>query len=1332
MNWSRAVGVDLNLKEENPNINNRKSLHPASESVRSNRDRDLISPHSILSHLFNRHITNDSILNMAPTSPIKRVTRARAAAKTDSTTAATKKAAATKVTKSTTTKASTSKPPTRKTQTKNEEVVEEPEEIEAPKKIVRATKAAPLPVAPRRRIKVTPLDAPVVDEPEPQVEVEKPKKKTSSRPKKAVEAEPAAEELKPAPAKTRSRSTKATSSTKQAPPAAETEKAASKTRIRPKKSTQPIDATIPEPVVPKTTRQTRARSASVASQQASDTIEVIEKPKTAARKKVTFQDLPEDEKENDLAPVRKAAAKKAAPATGMRARPVRKPTAATTTKPAATTRGRVAKPPVRALTPKKVTQVARVSTPDDSEDELNGAKTPVRDLSLSPKRNTNVAALLSSAKKLDFNQTLLARSPQKLSDGPNLLSPARRPASPAKNNDSQEDVQSDLPAKGAGLLQSPKRGITDTSIFPPSAIKAKRSPLKESLLQSPARRLFSPAKSKAPLNVHRDAENEDTMEAVEEIAISSHFRPSMSPQRSARVYKMTEEELADELAMDVDFDQSVLKLTSPKKSPVKPLKMTLTAVLDKEPQMSTIQNDAEETAKAVEELQGTDEDLADDVEEDVEPEETIEPAQMSLTTTDDSATEDELAAQRPSALSKAPRLSQILFRSNRFVADDESSEDELAADQTPDRAPRLFRSSLTGATNSKSRLSMTAQQSANQHIGFTPLATQMSGWLANSPEKTPAKSAKKQTRPSALFSPLAGQHVAGEIQIARQGTPQQHKSSPAFKTSISSRPSFGGSNMGSPEKSTFFAEQMASMNEESTNEIPAEEVDMFDVPEEFTTQSAIAAENEVLRSELEKQDEPTILTEQQEDDTVIVNKAPEELTTDLVNEVHASDTAILDFQELAHEAEDLVDGEESHESGSESVYGDENAPPTETLNLSVIEREATPEQQTLNLHVIEQNALHVEDPTLNLHVIEQNLEEEDTAMLPPARVNLADEQTLNLHVLEQNASELSPLAIPVTGKSVVDDEPTLNFKLLERISPAKSAAATPVQRMADDTTLNFNVLEEDFFEDGSARNLTPEGSPAPSASPAKVTDESDVITPRPIFAGPRFVNTVVSKVPLKPAADVSPIKMPKKRSRSMSMSRGQSPPKRPHLTPIGKQSARSISYPAGAQSPAPSPAQSTPGQVSFAIDDFGDSTLDGIEIPEDEMDFDVTQETGTPATIKSVKTLKSAAPTPARTPLKTVAQGILHGAVIYVEVHTSEGADASGVYVDLLTQMGARCVREWRWNPRASVHGGDDLTTTGKPGITHVVYKDGGKRTLEKVRDAKGEVICVGVRWVLE
>ena len=98
---------------------------------------------------------------------------------------------------------------------------------------------------------------------------------------------------------------------------------------------------------------------------------------------------------------------------------------------------------------------------------------------------------------------------------------------------------------------------------------------------------------------------------------------------------------------------------------------------------------------------------------------------------------------------------------------------------------------------------------------------------------------------------------------------------------------------------------------------------------------------------------------------------------------------------------------------------------------------------------------------------------------------------------------------------------------------------------------------------------------------------------------------------------------------------------------------------------------------------------------------------------------------------------LLRGAVVFVDVHTSEGADASSIFVDLLTQMGARCVKQWNWNSRDSVAGvyspsGADSSGDSRVGITHVVFKDGGKRTMEKVREARDVVACVGVGWVLE
>lgn len=108
----------------------------------------------------------------------------------------------------------------------------------------------------------------------------------------------------------------------------------------------------------------------------------------------------------------------------------------------------------------------------------------------------------------------------------------------------------------------------------------------------------------------------------------------------------------------------------------------------------------------------------------------------------------------------------------------------------------------------------------------------------------------------------------------------------------------------------------------------------------------------------------------------------------------------------------------------------------------------------------------------------------------------------------------------------------------------------------------------------------------------------------------------------------------------------------------------------------------------------------------------------------------------ANSPFKSVRKGqdaqILNGAVVFVDVHTCEGADASGIFIELLTQMGARCIKQWNWNSRSTLEGGEDPAMNIKPGITHVVFKDGSKRTLQKVREAKGAVLCVGVGWVLE
>lgn len=178
-----------------------------------------------------------------------------------------------------------------------------------------------------------------------------------------------------------------------------------------------------------------------------------------------------------------------------------------------------------------------------------------------------------------------------------------------------------------------------------------------------------------------------------------------------------------------------------------------------------------------------------------------------------------------------------------------------------------------------------------------------------------------------------------------------------------------------------------------------------------------------------------------------------------------------------------------------------------------------------------------------------------------------------------------------------------------------------------------------------------------------------------------------TKVPLKPADDSSP-KLEIMKNRSASASKLTS------SRPNGLfRNATVISY---------SPTK-----------DSGDMESDGDELP--------------PVT-PSKADIWSSMGTPARTPRRDLNNALLRGAVVFVDVHTSDGADASSVFVELLTHMGARCVKQWPWNPTGS----NGEASTSKIGITHVVFKDGGKRTLEKVRESNGVVQCVGVGWVLE
>jgi hypothetical protein len=1152
-----------------------------------------------------------------PPTPGKRVTRSRAAASktADEMNAPAKRAA--------TTKSATS----RRLNADVEDLKKGEDTIAgtAAKRPSQATlNPVPTITTARRRIKVTPLDVsasedkPAADATADNAATKKPK--SSSKGKK----EPKVDDAIPDDQQQLDKAEKITKPKTRGKAAAHKDKidetqAAPKTRGRSKKMTasEPIE----EPQQQQPVRQTRTRAGSGAATSQAPAISTA-KGTAATRKKVTFQDLPESDKENQPLVATKPSSKgQGVPAaSGIRAKPVRKPVTAKGRKTVGSTnKNTLQQPKPTPLSPKKVMQVAKSSSPGTSdEDELSGAKTPVRDLSQSPKRNGLLGGTLSPVKKLDFGTALLVKSPDREAPGTTLMSPPRKlPPTPFK------DALKESPKRGEGalifplsaakatattvvsaptsqsqsvLLQSPKRGAIDGSIFTQSAIKPFKSPAKPILMQSPPKRLlpsFKPSGSEVtPARAGKVlAETDETRLNNEpaDVSVSCNFRSSQSPERSLRVQKISGEQLPLGAPASIDFDESILDIRSPIKV-FKPATSSLQSTAEEAepfPIFSTEETsprpapDASNTSSYQDEVNSFS----------TGPGEPMEGVAASL-----EAEKVEFAST--SVVTSASKgTTRFLFRS-AHLHDDESSEDELQAEnaffgdgmtQTPAISGRSIRS----------RLSTVNPAETSRNVGFTPLAAQFSTWLASSPDKAVRKNAQQQS----VFSPLATQHVSGKVQVSRQSTPQRRSVGSRFSMTAASsadrrgmnsvRKSSGSVMAGTPERSSYFADEMA----------------IKDFEDEVESQ-------QVTREELNS---PEIV--KNTEDLALVEKEAPVVVAD-IDVVGLDDVALL--------------GKASNET---QAHDNENISPTTTApGCLSADAEAQAEAQS----------------------------------------QAAEENTQTVLAIEEPASAGDAKLIESSDG-------------MERSGPK-------------------------FEDEDSETNHQPASSTQDYATPAR---QSTIL--------PRFANTVVSKVPLRPEGYISPIKIPKKRSRSLSG--GPSSAKKAVFPPsLIPQSTTVISL-----SPEPRakyPAPDTPGQQSFVVDDFGDSTLDDIEI--DEHDENLPPPTPS-AVVRSMST------TAGRGPLRAVENGALKGAVVFVDVHTTEGADASGIFVELLTQMGARCVRHWSWNPRASIAGGEAESgyntsgaLVGKVGITHVVYKDGGRRTLEKVKDAGGVVRCVGVGWVLE
>lgn len=750
---------------------------------------------------------------------------------------------------------------------KNKPAVEPPvqedviEVVEPPRKPTRKTPAAvpaasvPAPV--RRRIKVTKLNQEVLPAPELELSTVK----TTSRSKKTTKAAASEEqgaETKPEAPKQKPRTRKALVP-KSVEDGEAPQRAPTRTRGRPKKMVEPEVQTSNEDDQPKRTRA----SGTAATR---STAATIAKALAASKKKVTFQDVSQNDKENQpMLNVTDGEKKTATPATGLRAKPLRKPASTVTRGKKASTlskSGDIIEAP-KPLSPKKATQVAKsVSSMESEDDELNGAKTPIKAISNSPVKND------SPGKRLDFTTSIVPKSPTKGFVSSITASPARRPPpspfkdamkeSPKKVNLGKLFPQSPIRTVAStpqhsqssqpSLMQSARRGPLDQNIFSLSAFKPSKSAMKTSLLQSPAKRPVSPMKMSTQIgsptkfkDIDSPAKVLDFTTTSPDAAVSCNFRASPSPERSIKVHKLTPEEFTHESAATVDFDASVLDV----RSPVKISRNAFASELPFEslPQHDEIPTITNDLAPSVDTTAKTETDSPSETREEVAMLEEGSPMEGVECTAqvEDDVTADEVAA---------PVTAAFLIRNSRFREEDESSEDELSVDATPARMMPLTTDTPSHFADGhmKPPMSTIRPLQTTGNLGFTPLAVQFSTWLASSPDKQ----VRMQRHIRGVFGSPQIPREQAKVMNRRQSNSSRQSGVPrqslAPRGSSAPRASIGLSN-DTPQKSTFFEDEMVmrDLEEEVENvEVVEEEVVIYEEDNEQPLEDEFEEDTEGL------------------------------------------------------------------------------------------------------------------------------------------------------------------------------------------------------------------------------------------------------------------------------------------------------------------------------------------------------------------------------------------------------------------------------------------------------------------------------------------------------
>ncbi|QKX53668.1 uncharacterized protein TRUGW13939_00748 [Talaromyces rugulosus] len=943
----------------------------------------------------------------------------------------------------------------------------------------------------------------------------------------------------------------------------------------------------------------------------------------AVRKKVTFADLAgsEDEESEKEKPTKTTAAKKPAKsAAGLKAKPVRKTAAGTTAG-----RGRPAKvqPAAKPLSPKKATQLAKISSSASSgdEDELASEKNIYSLVVRSPIKNQapQHTGLSSPVKRINFTgSTTPSRPASRMENDENsvpgvqpasalrdpaafLGSPARRPP-PSASKESIKDTprrgplfasqlaapniaqaEAATPTRLSPLKVSPKKGANLGASFLGSPEKGLSTPFnaKLSLLKSPAKRIQSPFVFQKVTTALSNADEDVDMDGHATNKSSEHVDDSSDDELSFEIKPTRSAEESD----DVFVDQPVQVVDEQQDMYVVDDNEQVEEVADYE-----IQHDGEDKENAEPELE---EEEAVHVEESTEP-------QLHDNEVDENMQEEYLAMN---VGQDADVFDQDLPVENDQIDDniEHAQDDDRMEEDGDEAAPN------PDIDQSENKVKVKAEQSEAE-LGVEHI------------------------------------EVHSETSETRQLSPTELE--PAIDT-LSIHSQEGNAPSDKAEDVMIHGEYEDNDQDETISEIPAPAS-----PAVSLTRST----NSIRYVHPDEIDEP------QSPNKTPTTFVPPSAPTPPTNPAHMH-SLMFSYRDAQEDTSSVYDPSpvkrRSRVSTRESIL-----PQTPSASASADLSFSPLAAQLSQWRASSPEKTQTDRPQRSIFspVIPSQLKMKPKS---PTKNRYSQIQTMR-HSLAARHS--------LANSTSMDDNET---DTVERQSGQNEEQ--PSQQVAD-------AVPNESAQSKSSPTKPAESRPSMSITPIRVIRDAN-----------RTVHTV-SKVPLKPEGDISPIKFPRKRARAMSFDMD---------LPIRASPNRVKLVPKSRVHPSLSPRkQRVP---------LGEIEPHCIEGPRPDPSVAAASLVKTPRANSKAE------------------EQVLQGAVVFVDVHTTEGEDASGIFVELLTQMGAKCVKSWAWNGRSSqspVDGTEPVAS--KVGITHVVYKDGGVRTMEKVRQARNLVKCVGVGWVLD